>query len=229
MKFLFGFQSPGAGLEVFLHLGTLIAVLWVYRHWIKTWLSGLLQGRSQAYHMLACLTLASLPAGLVGLLAGHWIEQHFTLGAVIAGWVGTGLILWVMPKTSQDGEPDRPLRVCDAWWIGCAQALALWPGLSRSGSTIAMARYLGVNPNDAAQFSFLLAIPAVVGASVIELPHMVLTHISWDRWAGGALIAAVTGVIAIQWITRIVNRPRAWREFAVYLWGLAVLGWILGG
>jgi undecaprenyl-diphosphatase len=228
VRFLFGVQSPGASLEVFLHLGTLVAVVWVYRHWIAAWIAGLLHGQSNAYHMLACLGVASVPVALLGLLARPWLEGYFTLGAAIAGWIGSGILLWVMPDPREWAE-GHGLGVYEAWWIGCAQALALWPGLSRSGSTIAMARYLGVEPNDAAQFSFLLAIPTVLGASLVEIPQLTLAHVSWAKWGFGALIAAITGVIAIQWITRIVNRPRAWQGFAVYLWGLAVLAWILGG
>lgn len=230
LRWLFGVRSPGAALEVSLHLGTLVAVVWVYRHWIGKWLRGLIQGERQAYRMLGCLVVASLPAGGVGLLAGRWLEGYFTIGAVIMGWLGTGLLLWLMPYFSVDvAASATSLTLSQAWWIGCAQALALWPGLSRSGSTIAMARVVGVKGDEAAQFSFLLAIPAVVGASLFEAPSLVATHISWTRWGLGALIAAVTGVIAIQWITRIVNRPQAWRGFAVYVWGLAVLAWSLGG
>jgi undecaprenyl-diphosphatase len=163
------------------------------------------------------------------VLLGRWVENYFVVGAVLAGWLGTAILLWAIPQPSSQAVPLQSMSWTSAWLIGMAQALALWPGLSRSGSTIAMARMLDIDGPDAARFSFLMAVPAVVGATLFEIPQIHTSSVNLAVWGAGALIAGVCGVIAIQWITSIVNRPHAWRGFSVYLVTACAAVWIFGG
>lgn len=228
-KTWFGVASPGAALEVALHVGTLGAVLWVYRHWLKTWLTALAKGEKAAVRLLARLIVATIPAGLVGFFLGDVVQAYFVVSAVVLGWLCTALLLWVTPAPQRGSIEIGGMSTVQAFLIGLAQALALWPGLSRSGTTIAMARTLGMRPDDAAQFSFLLAIPTVVGASVFELPAIRHATIPWHELLIGAVFALLTGVIAIQWMKGLVNRQRAWRGFSIYLALMAICAWMVGG
>ena len=228
LKTMLGVASPGAALEVALHLGTLAAVLWAYRRWIKRWLKELAGGARSAWRLLGLLAAASVPAAIAGVLLGRVVEQYFTVGAVAVGWLCTSALLWTTP-IGTNGRPLEQIRWWQAAAIGCAQALALWPGLSRSGTTIAMARAVGVQGEDAAQFSFLMAIPAVVGASLFEFGAMRHPGVSWPLLILAASLAAVTGAVAIQWVKGFVQRSRAWRAMGIYTAAAAVAVWIIGG
>lgn len=229
LKTLFGVRVPGAALEVALHVGTLAAIVLFYRHWLWDWATRLMRGDRQARAYILRIVAASVPAGLVGFAAGHLVESYFTVPATAIGWLCTALVLWFMPPAGEGRERAESLSWSRVVLVGCAQALALWPGISRSGSTIAMGRLVGLAPEEAARFSFLMAIPAVAGASLFELSSLSTSGIPAIPMAIAALIAAATGMIAIQWITRIVNRPGAWRGFAVYLVGIVMAVWIVGG
>lgn len=228
LKTILGVASPGAALEVALHLGTLAAVLWAYRRWIGGWLKDLTAGRRTAWRLMGLMALASVPAAAAGLLLGHTVEQYFTVEAVAVGWLCTTILLWTTPM-GRGGQSLDEMR----WWqvgmIGVAQALALWPGLSRSGTTIAMARAVGVRAEDAAQFSFLMAIPAVIGASFFEFGSMSHPGVPWTLLILAASLAAVTGAVAIQWVKGIVQRSRAWRAMGMYTAAAAVAVWLIGG
>ncbi len=228
LKTILGVASPGAALEVALHLGTLVAVLWAYRHWVGGWLKDLAAGGRRAWRLLGLLALASVPAAAAGILLGHVVEQYFTVEAVAVGWLCTTALLWTTPL-GRGVQSLEQMRWWQAFMIGLAQALALWPGLSRSGATIAMARGIGMRGDDAAQFSFLMAIPAVLGASLFEFGAMSRPGVPWTLLILAALLAAVTGVVAIQWVKGIVQRSRAWRAMGIYTAAAAVAVWLIGG
>lgn len=229
LKAWFGVAAPGAALEAALHAGTLLAVFWAYRHWLASYLTRLWARDRSAWALMGRLALGSVPAGLVGLGLQDLVERYFTVEAVIVGWLATSVLLWVTPGPQEGARRLEQLGWGGALLVGGAQALALWPGLSRSGSTIAMARVVGLAPDDAAQFSFLLAIPAVLGASVLEVPSMLRSTLPMGTLAAAALLAAVTGAVAIQWVKGIVNRPRVWRGFGIYTAVVALSAWIIGG
>lgn len=224
-----GLQSPGAALEVALHLGTLAAILWAYRAWLHVWVRQLWRGDGQAWATLWRLAVASVPAALAGVFVGHLIEKDFSLESAALGWLCTTLILLITPRPMTSETPLRRLSLWQAIAIGCAQALALWPGLSRSGTTITMARVCGIEAQDAAQFSFLMAIPVTLGASIFEVPQLLSSHISIGIMASGCLVAAITGLIAIKWVKGIVSRPRWWKACAIYTAAIAILGFVIGG
>lgn len=229
LKVWFGVASPGAGLEVALHAGTLFAVLWAYRHWLSTFLVNLWRRQGGAWPLLMKLAVASVPAGLAGLLLQDVVSHFFSVGAVIVGWLATSLLLYITPSPGEGTRQLADMGLATALLVGLAQALALWPGLSRSGSTIAMGRVTGLKPDDAAQFSFLLAIPTILGASLLEAPALARAAIPISWLALSALLAAITGIVAIQWVQGIVNRPRLWRGFGLYTASAALVAWIIGG
>lgn len=230
VKHGFHVTAPGAAMEIALHGGTLLAIIIMYRERLASLLRGGLTGDPASWRLLAQLAVASLPAAVVGYTLGSRITGFFTLSGASLGFLLTSFLLWMTPASDYGERHLAHLRWSDALWIGIAQALALWPGLSRSGSTIVMGRTVGLDPASAAEFSFLMAIPVTLGAMLLSWPDM-------TRLAGptplalglGMLASAVTGLFAIKWVKRLLLHNRTWRLLGFYTLGLALLGWFIGG
>lgn len=223
LRALLGVSSPGASLEVILHLGTLVAVVIRLRERVVELLRGLVRRTPQARHLLVMLVLGSLPAAVVGVLGGAPLEHWLFRPAVVpVGFLLTSAALWSTPPPSRGRRPLGQLSPVAALGIGAAQALALIPGLSRSGATIAASRWVGLEPSAAAEFSFLLLIPVTLGAVVVD--HAAITGLGWPALFG-ALTAAVTGLFALQWAMTAVRSRVAWRGFGLYTLAMALLAW----
>lgn len=238
--------TPGVFVEVALHVGTLISVLIVYRQRVAALISGALRRDPGAWRYLGLLLLASIPAGLVGVFLQDQIEQAFG-----APWVTgvllivTGFILWSTRRARNlhlrvaDGggdaaalavQPTATLaRTGTISWkvalgIGLAQAVAILPGISRSGSTITAGLWAGISGEDAAEFSFLMSIIVIAGAALLELRHF--SSAVLDIGAGpllfGFLAALITGILAIQSLVWLL-RKQAFHIFAYYVWTIGAL------
>lgn len=224
-----GLESPGVQIEVVLHVATLLAVIIVYRTTLLSIVKGLFARDPQSWKYAVLLGLATVPAGLVGVLLADALERVFdSLLAVGINFVLTGAILWSTRRVPEPSS-DRP-----GWWqavtIGASQALAILPGISRSGTTVAAAMWLKIRPVAAAEFSFLLAIPAVSGAAVLLLSDV--QGGGMPAWDTGLIIsfvcALISGIAAIQLLILLL-RKRAFHRFAPYCWvlGVATIAWSL--
>lgn len=222
--------SAGAGMEVALHVGTLIAIFVGYRKELGEWMTGLWRHRRQDYQLLGKLALASVPAAAVGYWAGAWITGWFVPAAAAAGWLLTTMVLWMTPPAAQGSGTLEEMTGCQALVVGIFQAFALWPGLSRSGSTIFAARVLGLKPEDAARLSFFMAIPVVAGATALTLSqgHLFMPG-EQGRMILGMGVAAISGLFALKWVKHALGATRLWRQFGVYTLILALLTLWLGG
>ncbi len=224
---LLGFHSSGVLLEAMLHWGTLLAILIVFRHDILALVRSLRgRGAIEQRKEVGFLIAGSVPVVVVGLLLQGTIESAFSsLLAVGIGLLITALVL-VLGHRMAAREPRTSLRFVDSLIIGLAQAASVFPGISRSGSTIAAGRIAGLSSRQAARFSFLLAAPALFGAGLLKLLQALKGQES-QPWGGilvGTLVAFVSGWIAIRVVLRLVQRGRLW-VFALYcgLVGLATL------
>lgn len=212
---------------MWLHLGSLLPVLIVYRAELAA-LVRALAGRDggRGRHALGALVLASLPAAIAGLVARQALEAAFASPRVAAlGLVGTTLALvslrFAPPYAHGPGHgPPDPGPLPSAL-VGCAQALALVPGLSRSGTTIAAARWLGLGPAAAAAFSFLLSIPAVLGAALLEGVGHGGAGVGAAPALAGLAAAALSGYAALWAVRRLIDRGRL-DLFAPYTLALAL-------
>lgn len=223
-----GLPSPGVVLEVVLHVATLLAVVWVYRIRIWSLMRGAVGGDRAAWLYIGLLALATVPAALIGLLLEETIERAFdSLIVVGVGLLITGGLLWSTTGVVDRTSRQRPAAT-GALAIGAAQALALMPGISRSGSTITAAVWLGVKPVQAAEFSFLMAIPAVAGAGVLQARHIAtdLARMGTGPLFVGFVASLVCGILAITFLVALLER-RAFHSFAPYCWllGTATLLW----
>ncbi len=218
---LLGLEIQGVQFEVAVHVATLISVIVIYRDRILDLLSGALKRDPGAWRYIGLLAVATLPAGLTGVFFRDIIQGLFESPFVPAiAFLVTGLILWSTRAALGREDWKKPgWRV--ALLIGFAQAFALIPGISRSGTTVAMALWLGVAAEEAAAFSFLMAIPAIAGAAVLQIPELASEGLtlSGAALAAGSIVAAVTGIVAIKAFVALLAK-RAFHRFAIYCWGI---------
>lgn len=223
---LLGVQLPGVLFEVTVHVATLCAVLWVYRRRVAELARGTLGGERDSLAYVGLLAVASVPAGIAGILGADFLEAQFEqpLVAAVLLLVTGGLVYttrWTVPR-AEDPLPG----VGTALGIGVAQAVAILPGISRSGSTVALGTWLGVEPARMAEFSFLMSVPAIAGAAVLQAADPAPTS---RALGGGAvalafLAALLAGIVAIRIFVRML-RSLTFHRFAYYCWtvGLAYL------
>lgn len=210
--------APGAGLEVALHVGTLAAIVVMLRRDLAQVAEGLAAADPAARRLTGLLVVGSLPAAVVGGLAGATLAAWLFQPAVAAGgFFVTTILLATTPSPGPVMRGLERLVLADVLVVGLAQAVALVPGLSRSGSTMVAARWRGLSPDAASRLSFLLALPVTAGAAVLELPRMGALP-----WAGMAA-ALGTGVVALPLARAALASIHHWRAFSVYTSVMTVL------
>jgi len=219
---LLGVSDPGVRLEVWLHIGTLLSIFIFYRRSILNLLRDIYRGDTQARWMGWSLIVSALPAVIVYTLFHVKIDAVFESSRVTGAllmFTGTVLIAsrWIHARCNEVSAP------C-ALKIGLAQALAILPGVSRSGMTITAARACGVAPEKAAEFSFLMSIPLLCGAAVLDLLRVPPAQTGFSAWLliFGALVGATVGYIAIKLLVRILRTGIFW-VFGVYCIAVGVL------
>ncbi len=226
---LLGIRVPGVAFEVAVHVATLVSILIVYRDRVAQLVRGLVTGERTSWVYAGLLVAATIPAAVVGLLLKDAVETLFENPTFVGlAFLVTGALLWTT-RAALARDPRREPGLGDAVVIGLAQAVAILPGISRSGSTVVAGLWLGVDPVRAAELSFLMAVPAILGAAVLQLPELAgETGIGMGGvLVAGSAVAAVTGVLAIRTFLRML-RKRSFHHFAVYLWivGALFLGWL---
>ncbi|MBF0550222.1 MAG: undecaprenyl-diphosphate phosphatase [Deltaproteobacteria bacterium] len=244
LQHFLGIAEPDALVDVCLHLGTLTAVVAFYRRqvagvvtefWWMLWnvrqreeLAAALNGRP-ALRAAILLIVGTIPTGIIGVTLKYQFEALFSslLGVGLA-LIITGLILLGTCRVSDSSRRMHRMGILDAVIIGMIQGFAVMPGISRSGSTIAAALYLGLNRRVAATFSFLLCIPSILGASILKLHESHLTTLSLGPILAGTLVAALVGYQTIKLLVKIIDQGRFWL-FAPYcvLMGLGVVVYAL--
>ena len=210
---------------VLLHFGSLIALLVVMRKELKEIIVSIFC--KHEFNLCLCLIIGSIPAGIAGLLFNKKVELAFETPTVIAVClIITGIILWL--TRSIGSKKPKPITLLRALIIGIAQSIAILPGISRSGITIATGIYLGIERRESAKFSFLLAIIAILGASILELSPKTLSlrsHLlQYPLFSILGFIASfVTSYFAIKLLLRVV-KTQFFALFSLYCW---VLGSII--
>ncbi|MBI2170195.1 MAG: undecaprenyl-diphosphatase UppP [Actinobacteria bacterium] len=216
----FGWDEPSLAFTLVLHLGTLVAVLAYFRDDLRLLITGFFGagdsgGVEEARRMAWFLVLGTLPATVAGVLFEDFVEELFEEPLWVCGfWLVTAGVL-VTAEQLHRRAPSRSLSARLALGIGAAQAVALAPGISRSGATIAAAIAIGLSRTDAARFSFLLAIPAIAGASLVTLLDADLGELGAAAMVG-FVASAVVGYLAVAGLLRLI-RTRSFLPFAAYL------------
>ena len=231
VPWVFGWNDPGLAFDVALHLGTLVAVVWYFRaEWVALVRSSLVMLRRRRVETpeewrVVFLIIATIPAAIAGLLLEKKAESAFRSPALIAIMLMVmGLILWISDRQSRADRALGDMRWHDALLIGMAQAFALIPGVSRSGSTITGGRLLRLDRRSAAVFSFLLSMPVTAAAAILKVPDAFREQGVSAPIVVGIVTAALSSWLAISVLLRYVSH-RSFGVFAVYrlLLGAAVL------
>lgn len=220
LPFFRGQTYQGVTFDVLLHLATLLAVLLYFaKDWISLLQNGFTKPKSEQGKMFWWLVLATLPAALTGVLFHHQIETVFRHPLAIATclMIFALLLFWADRRANENSS--HPFSLRSLLLIGCAQALALMPGVSRSGITITAALLLGFSRSQSARVSFLLSTPIIAGAALVEMGHLTASDIHAPLVWG--FISAFIGALAV--ISGLMKYIKT-HTFAVFVWYRILLG-----
>ena len=232
VPWLFGWEAPGLAFDAALHLGTLLAVLVYFarefwglalaiptalrRPGIAVAAADATDDRSRNARLLWLIVIGSLPAAIAGLLfedridaAFHGDNQTRAVVIVAIAMMALGLVLFLAERRARHERPLGDVRWADALIIGVAQAMALMPGVSRSGATITAGLFRGIRRADAARFSFLLGTPLILGAGLLGLKDLLDTGLAGRELAvaaSGLVASALSGFFAIWGLLRFLQR-----------------------
>ena len=215
--------------DLILHVGTLIPILWFYRADLKAIVSDLVGGdvpfmERPGIRLLALLATATVPTGIIGLLFEDLFEQLFANPSFLPiSFTITGVLLFSIRKLSDGATDSQQMLFYQALILGVAQGFAITPGISRSGTTIAVALILGLNRNFAAKFSFLMSVPAILGAVVLKTLKSEPGALVLSEVAVGGLAALVSGYLALVLLVSMVKKG-SFTHFCWYCWGIAWYG-----
>ena len=233
-QIFFGITQSQLIFDISVHMGTLLAVLVVYSSDILAMISSVfgfllkavsfkpvlhLAAEDKNLKMAGLIIIGSIPTAIIGLILKQFEHVLFT-SEVLVGFmlILTGTILWVSRKYYSSGNTKKIFGIKKAFSIGIVQGLAVIPGISRSGSTIATGMFLGIDRHTAAKFSFLLSIPAILGAQVLSIKDMIKDGLTIDPVTIYATIASfITGLIALKILLTLVHSGR-FHLFAPYCW-----------
>lgn len=231
-QYILGVNKPGITFEVFVHFGTLLSVFWVFYYDIKKiikaglWITSDLQARRMFYLLLT----GCVPTGLMGVLFHSFFIGVFnsvlTVGFML---LLTGSLLWMINWKVPGKKKVNQMTFWDALLVGFFQGLAIIPGISRSGATISAALFKDLNRETAVRYSFILALPAILGASLMEIRKLLLGINEGEVLiflVVGALLAFLSGVLAIRTFIRFLHLGKL-HFFAYYCWliGSLVILW----
>jgi undecaprenyl-diphosphatase len=219
---LLGWEDPGLDVDVALHFGTLIALVWFFwQEWMQLARASLSIARrrrieTDADRRLVWVIVATVPGAAAGYLLRHYAETAFRSPAVIASaLIAMGALLWLVDRAAGQTRDLKEMRLPDAVLIGLAQMLAIVPGVSRSGSTITAARALRFSREGAAVFSFLMSLPITAAAVIVEAPKAIQQHGFSAPLIAGVIASAVSGWVAISVLLKFVAR-HSYGVFAAY-------------
>lgn len=235
---LLGIEQNGILLDVCLHFGTLVAVCIFFWPQIRDILAALgavllrkktknkevLQQRRKNLMILLCIIVACVPTAIIGLILENYSNVLFNSVKLVGVLLlVTGVILWLTPRKDKEPGEAKPLNPKKALIIGLVQGVAVLPGISRSGSTIATSLFLGISREEAARFSFLISVPAILGATLLEMLKLRSDGFSAELLPAlvGAIVAGVSGYFALRFLIKVLNKGKLY-YFSIYCWILGL-------
>jgi len=238
---LLGWTDPGEAFDVALHAGTLLAVLlYFFKDWLTLAICGLggsypsgapAQEVAQHKKLFWYMVVGTIPGGILGKLFDKWIEEHLRLPMIIGiSMVGIALLMWWADAKARHERKLEESNLGDGIVIGLAQALALWPGVSRSGITITTGLFRSFTREAATRFSFLLSAPLIAGAVAAKLPTLVKLHkagtldLPLSTLAISILVSGFVGYAVIAFFLRYLQ-TRTLKPFVYYrlIFGIIIL------
>jgi undecaprenyl-diphosphatase len=223
VPWIFKWHDPGLTFDIALHAGTLIAViLYFWRDWLNLISKGLTKPKEREGKLFWYLVLATIPGAAVGYLLEHKAETVFRNPVLIAFMlILLGVVLYLADQKSKKQIDVEHISLKTSFLIGLSQALAIIPGVSRSGITMTVALAMGMTREGAARFSFLLSAPVIFGASIIKVPKIIANPSVIDApFIMGMLVACISGLASIGFLLRYVRT----KTFLPFVWYRFVLG-----
>ena len=224
LPWMFGWQGTlvdSLNFDVALHAGTLVAILaFFWRDWLellKKFFAGIQDGtwKTNEGRLVWFIVLATIPAGILGLKFEHVVEESLRNPLLIAcSLFVISIVMWAADRFSAKTVTLDRMSLGHAVLIGCAQAVALVPGVSRSGSTIIAGLLAGYTRESAARFSFLLSTPVIAGAAILKLRKLHLATGEALPFALGTAVSAVVGYLSIKFLLRYLNR----HSLSLFVW-----------
>lgn len=222
MQYFFGVKMPGITFEVITHAGTFLSIVWVFWQDIYNLIKGITKS-AQQQKLFLLLLAGTLPAGFMGLFFASFFKGIFENPQLVGLMLlCTGFIVFFIARLErvQGNRSLEEMHWKDAFIIGLFQGVAIIPGISRSGSTIFGALLRGLNRETAVRFSFLLALPAIAGATVLELFNLIQLG-GWPEnyslYMIGAIVSFISGILAIRTFIRLLAGGK-FIYFAYYCW-----------
>lgn len=225
---LFKWKDPGLGFDVALHWGTLLAVLVYFRNDVWLLIKGFWHSLFKSTRDLSAniyqklswlLIIASVPGAVIGKLLEQKAETSFRNPLLIALTLSVfGLVIWWVDRSGAKEKNLDKIKWTDALWVGLSQALAIIPGVSRSGSTMASGMFLGFKREDAARFSFLMSMPIIFGAGLANIKHF-NDGVTTQELAVGFISAALFGFLSIKYLLRYLTN----HGFKIFVWYRIIL------
>ncbi len=213
---LLGLREPELAFDTMLHVGTLLAVVVFLRREIADILGSLFRRKwaldegpaAWGRRDILLLVISTVPTGVIGLLFKDTVETGITVrGIGIRYLILTGLLLLSSLRLRHKMDPER-IEIWEAFLIGVIQGAAVFPGLSRSGSTISFALLIGIGAARSAKYSFLISMPAILGAALVNLHKGVSVLPPLVPSAAGFVCAMIVGYVALWFVERLVTRGR---------------------
>jgi len=211
-----------------LHLGTLLAIVVYFWRDILEIVHGVgmaLRGKGknpQGVKLLFWIIFATIPTGLIGFFFKGWFEALFSRPRIVGMMLLiTGTVLWSTRWLKADGKKITGMGWLDSLLIGIAQGMAIIPGISRSGATISTGLFCGLDREFSAKFSFLLSIPAILGATLLEFKKIDLVLGFWTIFIGTGVAFGV-GILSLTFLIKI-NRIENISNFSYYCWIIGLI------
>ncbi len=216
---LFGIEGDYMFFDIMMHIGTLGAVAVVF-------FKDLLALFKPPFRTLLLLALASVPAGLVGIFANDYISAFFESGKYLCFFfLATAGLMFLTEYLSKRTKETKPLGVKTAIAMGLMQGVGVFPGISRSGSTIFGGTVAKGDRTEIAKFSFMMSIPPILGSLVLELFDLEVVAIDWGCVIVGTITSFISGFLAIKFMMRIISKAN-YKWFGLYLVVVAILTFI---
>ncbi len=216
--------------DIALHFGTLLAILvYFFKDFFKMVISGITKGTKQKEGKLFWyIVAATIPAAIAGVLFEETVENVIRKNYILIGLalIIMGFIIYLVDKKAKQQKSVTDMNLKEAILIGCSQVFALIPGFSRSGTTIAAARSLKLNREDAAKFSFYLSAPVVCGAVVLSIfkeSTIVAISSNLSVFVVGILVAFISGLLCIEFLLKYIKK----HDFKIFMWYRTILGVIV--
>lgn len=218
--FFKGFSQPGVLFDAMLHLGTMIAVIFYFKDKIIEMFTN--------KKLLLLVILATIPTAIIGFSFKENFEEMFLNVKLTAlALILTGIVVFIADRVKNGNKELKKTTWVDSIIVGIAQGIAIIPGISRSGSTISIGIFLNLDKKFAMEFSFLLSIPAILGAVILQLRHIskdTLANVDILPYIFGIITAIVTGYLSIRVLLNFLQKQRLY-IFSIYCWliGTAVV------